>query len=394
MDLRTYRTLLSSNGKSLAEVKKQQSNQIINNTFTSDPNYKRVYILTKDGWKFEDAKYQFHTAKSILRDDVDYYLQFRPKVHYPIGSYVIVPDDTSPDINLTAKELRNPFEQPIKKRTQWWMIVNRDNANAFVRYNILPCNWNFQWMWEGKIQNCFGAIRNANSYTSGVWRDEISASLDNLTGAWMPDIYHVYGDKYAELGMDDNRTIMHEQRFMITNNLLDPKVYQVTKIVDLSPQGIIKISIKQDECNYTRDNVELRICDYYTNAGENKTEENESYDTSYHGTSEIKWMYINDNEELDYANESFDKKLHIGAFSYFKVIFSSSKINAHWHLTYLGNEEDKTYYEGLLKMEEINSTVLSIKPGKANSLIGKQFKLAVSDDSGNYYSSINLEVVE
>ena len=166
MNLQTYKTLLSSQGSNLSEIKKKQSQQVINNTFNRDPNYKKVYILTQDGWKFEDAKYQFHTAKSILRDDVDYYLQFRPGVHFPIGSYVIVPDDTAPEINLSEEELKKPFTQPIKKRTQWWMIVNRDNANTFVRYNILPCNWNFQWIHEGKICSCFGAIRSANSYTS------------------------------------------------------------------------------------------------------------------------------------------------------------------------------------------------------------------------------------
>lgn len=40
---------------------------------------------------------------------------------------------------------------------------------------------------------------------------------------------------------------MHEQRFMLSNNILDPKVYQVTKVTDLNPSGVIKYSIKQDD---------------------------------------------------------------------------------------------------------------------------------------------------
>ena len=90
-----YKNYLSSYGSNLAQVKKNQSDAIMNNSFTADAQYKRVYILTKDGWKWEDAKYQRHAKLSILKDAVDYYLQFRPKVHYPIGSYVFVPDDTS-----------------------------------------------------------------------------------------------------------------------------------------------------------------------------------------------------------------------------------------------------------------------------------------------------------
>lgn len=166
MNIKEYKTLLSSRGQNLGNIKKEQSDNIMDITFMRDPTYKKVYILTKDGWKWEDAKYQFHSTPSIAKDAVDYYLQFRPKVHYPIGSYVIVPDDTSPDINLKGEELSRPFMQPVSERTQWWMIVGRDDANAFVRYNILKCNWEFKWIYDEKIYRSFGIVRNANSYTS------------------------------------------------------------------------------------------------------------------------------------------------------------------------------------------------------------------------------------
>ena len=135
-----YKNYLSSYGSNLAQVKKNQSDAIMNNSFTADAQYKRVYILTKDGWKWEDAKYQRHAKLSILKDAVDYYLQFRPKVHYPIGSYVFVPDDTDFDINISGHELDNPLSLPDERITQLWFIVGRDDANAFVRYNILKCN--------------------------------------------------------------------------------------------------------------------------------------------------------------------------------------------------------------------------------------------------------------
>ena len=68
-----YKNYLSSYGSNLAQVKKNQSDAIMNNSFTADAQYKRVYILTKDGWKWEDAKYQRHAKLSILKDAVDYY---------------------------------------------------------------------------------------------------------------------------------------------------------------------------------------------------------------------------------------------------------------------------------------------------------------------------------
>lgn len=394
MDLKTYKTLLSSDGNNLSEIKKKQSNQVINRTFLHDPNYKKVYLLTADGWQFIDAKYQFHTAKSILRDDVDYYLQFRPGVHFPIGSYIIIPDDTSPNINLSESELLSPFTQPVLKRTQWWMIVGRDNANAFVRYNILPCNWNFQWIYNGKICSCFGAVRSANSYTSGKWTDEVSSSLDNLVNAWMPDIYHVYGDKYAELNMDDNRTIMHEQRFILSNNKLDPKVYQTTKITDLSPQGIIKLSLKQDEFNSIRDNIDLGICDYYTFMGESK---NQAKLPPNCEESEIVCMELNNMDELE-ESVNPNCKLKLGIPSYFAAKFPEAIVDTpEWKITLLENsvyEKPNSYYENLIRIELLSNNCVIIKPGKANSLIGKSFVLSVSDIQGDHRSSLELEVVE
>lgn len=166
MNISSYKNYLSSRGNTLGQVKRTQSDVIMNNTFTLDPTYKKVYILTKEGWKWEDAKYQFHSAPSISKDAVDYYLQFRPKVHYPVGSYVIVPDDTDFDINLSEEEKVNPFSQPIENRKQWWIIVGRDEANAYVRYMILKCDWDFKWIYKGKMMNCWACSKNANSYTS------------------------------------------------------------------------------------------------------------------------------------------------------------------------------------------------------------------------------------
>ena len=141
-----YRNHLASHGNNLSEIRKNQSIDIFDSTFTGDVSYKKVYVLTKDGWKYEDAKYQVHSAPSILKDAVDYYLQFRPKVHYPIGTYVFVPDDTGYEINIPQRYLDNPFAMPDENINQLWMIVGRDNGNSLVRYNILQCNWNFKWI--------------------------------------------------------------------------------------------------------------------------------------------------------------------------------------------------------------------------------------------------------
>ena len=233
-----------------------------------------------------------------------------------------------------------------------------------------------------------------------MWADEISSSLDDLTSSWLPDTFHVYGDKLESLGMSDTRTIMHGQRFFMSNNDLDPKIYEVTKIKDISPQGIIKLSIKQDELDKKRDNIELRVCDYYSINGDIQVNEPVLIepDDSIRDmtTSTIYWMDINEDGELDYANMKENKSLHIGQSSYFKAESNYMDFDPEWRITLIGeySDEDKKYYEGLIKITEFNNSSISIKPGKANSLIGKKFLLSVSDKQGNYYSSIEVEVVK
>ena len=390
-----YKTYLASSGNTLSQVKRTQSDFVINDTFTADAAYKRVYILTKDGWKFEDAKYQFHTTPSILKDEVDYYLQFRPKIHYPIGSYVFIPDDTDSDINISGNELDNPLSLPDEKITQLWFIVGRDSALSYVRYNVLKCNWKFKWIYNGKQHECWGVNRSASSYTSGKWTDEYSSSLDSLTAAWLPDTYHTYGNHIYDLHVCDTRTIMHEQRFMLTNNILDPKVYQVTKIIDLNPSGVIKLSIKQDELNRTTDNVELQICNYYSSSGETtKPSPEEIYPSN--SNTKIQWMILNLDDELEILEDQSLKHLSLGVVSYFKYPLSNPDLYCKWNIQLKNDnsytEEQCRYYENLIKISTINEETISIKPGKAKSLTGKKFTLHVMDNNGFNSSSIDVEV--
>ena len=394
-----YKSYLASEGNTLSQVKRNESDIVINQTFTADAAYKKVYILTQNGWKFEDAKYQIHTTPSILKDAVDYYLQFRPKIHYPIGSYVFIPDDNDFDINLSGSELDNPFTLPDDRITQLWFIVGRDDALFYVRYNVLKCNWNFKWLYKHNLYSCWGANRSASSYTSGKWTDEYSSALDNLTSAWIPDTYYTYGNNIYELELSDTRTIMHEQRFMLTNNILDPKVYQVTKVVDLNPSGIIKLSIKQDELNEKRDNIKLKICDYYNDSGESNVSFVKDDSMPVVENPEIKWMQLNSEGELDEVLDNILKYLHIGQSSYFECIPSNVESHLNWNIEFINVEnhyssEECSHFEGLIKITALKNGVISVKPGRTKKLIGKHYLLSAEDRYGFIRSSIELEVGE
>lgn len=194
--------------------------------------------------------------------------------------------------------------------------------------------------------------------------------------------------------MHDTRTIMHGQRFFMSNNDLDPKIYEVTKIKDINPQGIIKLSIKQDDLNEKRDNIELRVCDYYTDEGDVKVDIPVDNTPDTEKQSAISWMTTDINGEL---TDGVETTLEIGSTYYFEVKFSHPNIDPQWKIELIDNnneftEKDRAYYIGLMKLTKFDTTTLALKPAKASSLKDKKFILSVSDSNGEYYSSIELEV--
>ena len=118
-----------------------------------------------------DAKFIIKSYQSMDKDQVEYYLQFKPsqKTHFDrddelyyfetdyrnrygndnfIGLYVDIPDD-----------------EGIYHK---WMILKKEIANQFVKYLILPVNHELMWIernGQEKIKRRMWAIlRNQNSY--------------------------------------------------------------------------------------------------------------------------------------------------------------------------------------------------------------------------------------
>ncbi len=236
----------------------------------------------------------------------------------------------------------------------------------------------------------------------GIWTADYSVSLDNLTSCWIPDINYIYSN-FEELGLNDTRSITLGTRFMLSNNEFNPTTYNISKILDLAPQGVLKISLKQDELNRTTDNIELRICDYYTSTGEIRLdpEKNEEDIKDDYKTSEIHYMVIDENDELVEADIA-DCDIHIGDKLYFEADYQplNDEIYPEWRIKLvdddnLYSEKDKTYYENLFTVSKYDDDVIYIKIGKAKSLIGKSFYVTVQDLSGNYYSeSARFEIKE
>jgi len=405
--LENYQNMLLNKGNNLSEVRKNQSDMIMNITFDGDTGYKKVYILSKEnGWEYVDAKYGKHASYSILKDAVDSYLQFRPQVHYPVGTYVFIPDDTSSEIGFYEYQPEDPFKDANFTVNKLWMIVGRDDATQFVRYNIIRCNWNFRWVYrlhgEYQILHVWGSIRTASSYTAGTWEADYMRQLDNITGAWIPDLYYIYGEKLSEYSFDDPRYFAHDERFMITTNTINPKIYRCTKVVELAPAGIIKLTLKQTEFDPRVDNPDLLLCNYYDRMGEIKPIETEVIDDDQY-ISHIYLGVVNDNNELEKGEEISDIiPINMGKTVYFITEFYDDdyireNVESEYRIEVIDennvlSDEERIYLEKLVKLTVLDANTISIKVGKSIKVSGTKYKLYIQDKEGHYSSSIELEV--
>ena len=219
----------------------------------------------------------------------------------------------------------------------------------------------------------------------------MSTTLDNLSGFWIPDTDYVYGKNREKYNLDNTQTLAIQMRLMVTVNKINPSCYMISKILDVVPKGVLKISMKADDFNEKRDNRDLFVCDYYTNSGDiTIVEPSGSEDPEK--TSLIEYMIVNADDELEPATAP--ESLDVGQTYYYSALFSSEGITAQWRIRLIGDESesDRIALERLMVIRDVDTNTISLRPGKAAKIKGRSFKLEVCDINGEYESNIEVEV--
>lgn len=240
----SYRNRMAQRGRNMSEMLRMQSNMVIEETWTRDPNWRQVYVVKANSGLPEvtveheliDVKFNIKTYQSITSDEVAYLLQFRhgeEKRHPDIGlgSYVYMEDEDH--------------------EWKWWLICHLDERPSFRQYQILECNWTFGWVTNGKIYHCLGIQRVQQSYNSGSWDGDRFTFVDNITSAWLPT-------------NNDTLTIGYNTRFIISDpRRRPPLVWSTSKIEDTQPEGLTKLKLTQETFDPSHDNEELMLANYY-----------------------------------------------------------------------------------------------------------------------------------
>lgn len=262
----------NNGAKTIGQIYKEQSDFLMEQTFFNDIQSKVCYIYDyahdnepelKDHMTYEnttktriDAKFIITQYGSISKDQVAYHLMFKPsqplefndgdELYYFETNYrkkYDIPFPCSLYIDI-------PNEKGIYEK---WLIINEEQGNQFIKYNVLPCNYRFEWV-ETSGQNRYkrrmwGCDRQQLSYTSGVWLDRYINSLDNVDKAYLPLNDITENINYV----DENST---NQRMIISAKTKHPLVWKLTKLENTKPIGLLQLTFSQTSFDQNNDYIE------------------------------------------------------------------------------------------------------------------------------------------
>lgn len=282
----------TNNARTIGRIHKENSDFVMEYTWDTDVQSKTCYIYDyyhddfyidefgnktslKDGMSYEntnktkiDAKFIVKSHQSMDKDQVEYYLQFKPsqktrfseddELYYFetdyrqryhngdfIGLYVDVPDDSG--------------------RYHKWLICRGEYSNQFPKYLILPCDYELMWIeTDGQYRykrRMWAVLRLQNSYTIGTYVDRYMTHLDNQNKIWLP--LNSITEKIWYTDDDSNN-----MRVIVSALTEHPTVWKITKCETVSPIGLQKLTLYTNFFNEHTDYVNIKTgemyADYYS----------------------------------------------------------------------------------------------------------------------------------
>ena len=262
----------NNGAKTIGQIYKEQSDELMEWTWDNDIQSKVCYIYDyfhddqpdkNVGMTYEnttktkiDAKFIIKSYQSMDKDQVEYYLQFKPSqqtefvegddLYYFetdyikrygsedfVGHFVDIPDD--------------------KGIYHKWLICRKEPANQFVKYLILPCSYQLKWI-EKDGQNRYKrsmwcVLRQQSSYTIGTYTDRYITHPDNQLKIWFE--LNSITEKFWY--NDDSTKTM---RLVVSAPTKHPIVWSVTKIENAQPFGVQKLTLYQSMWDEHTDKIE------------------------------------------------------------------------------------------------------------------------------------------
>ena len=231
------RRLKTQRGVDIPAQIRKRNDVVMEGAWFRDPETFRARIYKHKegtrGFEYEDIASDYvrlirRTVQDNVSTDVDMYVQFRPGIFYPVGSYI--------DIVNTY-----PDEEGNETWTTY-LITNREDSQQFTMFNVLPCNYMFRFVNKNRLYQSLGVVRNMNSYSSGMQpKASTILILNDMKQCWIPADSCSFNLHYGK------RLVISDERRAI------PLVWSISKIEDLNPPGVSKYTLQQADVNLDTD---------------------------------------------------------------------------------------------------------------------------------------------
>ena len=262
----------NNGAKTIGQIYKEQSDDMMNWTWDNDIQSKICYIYDfyhddqprlAEGMTYDnttktriDAKFIVKSYQSMDKDQVDYYIQFKPtqKTHFSEGDelYYFETDyrQKSHNDNFIGLFIDIPNDENIYEK---WMILRTEPANQFPKYLILKCNYELMWIENNGTEKIkrrmWSVLKMQSSYNSGLWTDLRFTSQENQNKVWLPLNPITEKIWYTNESSKNMRVLVSS----FTDNAI---AWQISKVENAQPLGIQKLTLYQDFFDQHRDYIE------------------------------------------------------------------------------------------------------------------------------------------
>ena len=262
----------NNGAKTIGQIYREQSDELMEWTWDNDIQSKVCYIYDyfhddqpelKDHMTYDnttktriDTKFIIKTYQSMDKDQVEYYLQFKPsqKTEFSEGDelYYFETDYRKKYHNddFIGMFIDIPDDKGIYRK---WIICKKEIANQFVKFLILPVNYQLMWIetkGQEKIKRkMWCVLRNQNSYNSGIWRDYIFTIQENQNKLILP--LNTITEKiwYTNENSKNMRVLVSA----FTDN---PIAWIISKVETANNLGLQMLTLYQDFFDQNKDYIE------------------------------------------------------------------------------------------------------------------------------------------
>ena len=269
---RRIASVKNNGAKTIGQIHKEESDWCMEQTFLNDIQTRTVYLYDfvhddqphlKDHMTYEnttktrvEAKFIIKTYQSMDKDQVEYYLQFRPSQKTEFSEsdelYYFETDYRNKYHNddLIGMYCDIPDDKGIYRK---WLICKKEIANQFVKFLILPVNYELMWIervnQERLKRKMWCVLRNQNSYNSGIWRDYNFASQENQNKLILP--LNAITEK---IWYTNNNS--ENMRVLVSAFTENPVAWIISKVETANNLGLQMLTLYQDFYDQNTDYIE------------------------------------------------------------------------------------------------------------------------------------------